>query len=682
MPPPNSVQAPPPPRALTLRSLLLGLVLAIALAIVTPFNDHIVNNGYLIGSFFPPVLVMAVVMLVVTNGLLRGAAPRIALHRGEIAVASLIVLVACSVPGQGMLRTLVPLPVAPFQMMRESNDFTQAMNASGIPTYLFPVTSIATGPAEATTVEFYNRTPPDAAIPFAAWTAPMLVWGSLVACGALMIIGTAYATRVQWQRNERLTFPLVGVHESLIADPVPGERLNPLFRSPLFWIPAIAVLVLQSLITAKPYFPRWLPPISVRYDFNSMLTELPFRDLPWYTKSSSLIFMIVGLIYFVPTRASFSVWSAVIAMALLRMVYEAGGGGVGVPDGAVTDVHFGVAIAVAVAALWLGRARYARLVRAALLGASRDVSDAADRLTSGELRGVRAALLGATGMMIWLLVVGGVAWWVGLAIVGFTWIAHLCTARVVAEVGIPFFRLNANSLQFVSQFPVTALSTRDAFFAGTGAMLGSFTARESALVYAQHAAVMLSRDDIPQRARRVWPWLIATILPAVFVVGFIAALHFYYSYSGTLEAGSTSVENPVALYDLPRSNLSAPVVAVHRGAWTPTAYSPVVFMACGAAIAGVMAFGAARWSGWPLVPVGLLVATTWFGFIAWYSIFVGWLAKVLILRFGGASLYSKLRPVFIGLIVGESFAVGIWIVISSTRALLGLEYYAVRILPQ
>jgi hypothetical protein len=68
--------------------------------------------------------------------------------------------------------------------------------------------------------------------------------------------------------------------------------------------------------------------------------------------------------------------------------------------------------------------------------------------------------------------------------------------------------------------------------------------------------------------------------------------------------------------------------------------------------------------------------------MSWYSIFVGWLAKVLILRFGGASLYTKLRPAFIGVIVGEAMAMAIWLTISTSRALLGLEYYAVRILPQ
>jgi hypothetical protein len=668
-------------RAVSIRAVLLGLLLALVLVVVTPFNDHIVNNGFMIGSFFPPVLVMAVVVLVVVNALVRGVLPRLALHRGEIAVASLIVLIACSVPGQGILRTLVPLPAMPFQMMRESNEFATAMNASGIPTYLFPVTSIATGPTEGTTVDFYARVPPDVAIPYGAWKTPILTWGALVACGALMLIGTAYATRVQWFRNERLTFPLVGVHESLIADPAPGERFASLYKSPLFWIPAISVLLLQSVIAAKPYFPRWVPPISVKYDFNAILTELPFRDLPWYTKSSTLIFMIVGLIYFVPTRASFSIWSAILVLAVLRVTHAADTG-FGVPDGAVPDVHFGVALAVCGAALWLGRARYARLLRSAFLGAKRDNDDGTDPLTPGELWGVRVALLGAAGMMLWLLGVAGVTWWVGLAIIAFTWIAHLCTARVVAEVGIPFFRANANSLQFVSQLPVTTLSTRDAFFSGVGAMLGSFTARESVMVYAQHSAVMVSRDDVDRRARKAWPWLIGAVLPVVFVVGFIAALTFYYSYSSTLEAGSTSIENPVALYDLPRANLSSPVVAVQRGAWWPSAYSPVIYMFCGAVAAGVMAFGAARWSGWPFVPIGLLVATTWFGFIAWYSIMVGWLAKVLILRFGGASFYAKLRPAFIGLIVGESFAVGIWIVISSTRALMGLEYYAIRILPQ
>ena len=52
---------------------------------------------------------------------------------------------------------------------------------------------------------------------------------------------------------------------------------------------------------------------------------------------------------------------------------------------------------------------------------------------------------------------------------------------------------------------------------------------------------------------------------------------------------------------------------------------------------------ALRWASWPLLPVGVVTA---FGNPignAWFSIFVGWLAKVLIVRFGGARLNAGIE---------------------------------------
>ena len=57
-----------------------------------------------------------------------------------------------------------------------------------------------------------------------------------------------------------------------------------------------------------------------------------------------------------------------------------------------------------------------------------------------------------------------------------------------------------------------------------------------------------------------------------------------------------------------------------------------------------------RFVAWPLHPVGYLLAFSWPMKMIWFSLFVGWVAKVLLVRFGGVSLYRAARPVFIGLI--------------------------------
>jgi hypothetical protein len=47
----------------------------------------------------------------------------------------------------------------------------------------------------------------------------------------------------------------------------------------------------------------------------------------------------------------------------------------------------------------------------------------------------------------------------------------------------------------------------------------------------------------------------------------------------------------------------------------------------------------------------------------WFSIFLAWLAKSLVLRFGGSDAYHKTVPLFLGLALGDFFMIIFWVVI-------------------
>jgi hypothetical protein len=60
-----------------------------------------------------------------------------------------------------------------------------------------------------------------------------------------------------------------------------------------------------------------------------------------------------------------------------------------------------------------------------------------------------------------------------------------------------------------------------------------------------------------------------------------------------------------------------------------------------------------RFLWWPFHPVGYLVSGSFGLFRLWLPIFVTWLVKTLILRYGGLDWFRKARPFFFGLIFGE-----------------------------
>jgi hypothetical protein len=83
-----------------------------------------------------------------------------------------------------------------------------------------------------------------------------------------------------------------------------------------------------------------------------------------------------------------------------------------------------------------------------------------------------------------------------------------------------------------------------------------------------------------------------------------------------------------------------------------------IFMALGAGLAGLLSLASYRWAGWPLHPIGLAVALTNTVRIDWFGIFLAWLIKLIVLRFGGIILYRKILPFFVGLILGTCVGVG------------------------
>jgi hypothetical protein len=90
----------------------------------------------------------------------------------------------------------------------------------------------------------------------------------------------------------------------------------------------------------------------------------------------------------------------------------------------------------------------------------------------------------------------------------------------------------------------------------------------------------------------------------------------------------------------------------------PPQWACHLFLGLGAGTAGLLSWATHNFVGWPLHPVGLAFALTNTVRIDWFGIFLAWLVKAAILRYGGVVLYRKVRPLFLGLILGSCVGVG------------------------
>jgi hypothetical protein len=145
------------------------------------------------------------------------------------------------------------------------------------------------------------------------------------------------------------------------------------------------------------------------------------------------------------------------------------------------------------------------------------------------------------------------------------------------------------------------------------------------------------------RARRLgWTTALATIIAIGF--GFAAILITVQPRgAGTLDYWPWTWMN---------SRLGAALAANIRAPEAPDGMLRAALAIGGAVVLGLV-WLQSRFVGWPLSPYGFLIASTYYtNTMMWASIFIGWLAATVVLRYGGLKLFRQLRPIALGLVLG------------------------------
>ncbi|MEX0775989.1 MAG: DUF6785 family protein [Phycisphaeraceae bacterium] len=109
---------------MTLRAVILGLLIGLAISVYTYFNDAVAGQAVLIGSFLPvSVFGVACVLVMLVNPALGLLGTRWPLRPGEVAVAIAISLASCSIPGANLSRYFLTVTAMPAQLVHTRNDW-------------------------------------------------------------------------------------------------------------------------------------------------------------------------------------------------------------------------------------------------------------------------------------------------------------------------------------------------------------------------------------------------------------------------------------------------------------------------------------------------------------------------------------------------------------------------------
>ncbi len=632
----------------TFRAILIGIIL------IPPNTYFIMANHLRFWSTLPTTMsliynvVITLTVLISLNFLIKLLIPRFALRQGELLTIFVMLSLSSAIAGHDMMQTVVPVIPNGFWFATPENEW-QPLFWRFLPSWMtLSDLSVLQDFYDGDTT-FYTKKY------MTAWWEPILWWTLFLSVVIWVMICIDLLIRKQWIERERLTYPIVRL---------PIEMTHSdgrLFKNKFLWAGFAIAGGIDLINGIHAFFPVF-PEIPVRNaDLGIYFTEKPWDAMGW-TPVYILSFG-VGLAYLMPLEMSFSLWFFYLFWKGERILGRAMG--LQVLPGFPYDGPQGVGayLAIACFALYGGRKHFYSMFRSVI--SSFKVRDSVTQSTHNftpEMRDstdYRLPLIGLFAGVLFLFIFsnygGMVVWMIALYFLIYYLLA-LGITRVRAEVGPPTHEMFvANPRQFILDslgsrpIPPPSLTMMSLFYAFNRG-------------YRAHPMPHTLEGFKLAEVGNMKAWKITIAMMCAVVFGILASFWSYLVVSYDIGANPGLGNGG---YNRLRTWLYYP---------SETNVPAVAFMGIGFLFTGLLWWLRTRFPAFPFHPTGYAVASSmWtFGWL-WFSVFISWTAKNLILRFGGIRLYHRVLPLFLGLILGEFIVGGAWVII---RLIWGVSVYS------
>ncbi|HPP12399.1 MAG TPA: hypothetical protein PKW42_06655, partial [bacterium] len=603
------------------------------------YSADIVHSSYMAIDHMPAGAIFIFFVLVfLVNTLLNRVKPAWAFSAGELLLVYTMMLVASSVTEMGFGSQILPMIAAPYYYGSAENRWDE---------FIFPHLKKTLVPQDQAAIKyFFEGLPKGQAIPWKAWLGPLSLWLPFIFVLYFVMICVVVILRKQWMEREKLVYPLTILPAEMVK-PVEDKKkryVPAFFKNPLMWL-GFGIAFLIGSLTALHNYIELIP--AVKLD----------QSIPIFRRTSTLVFRtsfpVMGFVYFVNLEVSFSLWFFNLLFKVVRGVFNITGitstenvgiyGCAGDPISA--HLGMGAMIVMVFYALWLSRS-HLRTVWEGALG--HPVDDQREILSYKQA--FWGMVLGFIFMVFWL-VYSGMSWLVAVSFLVIAFVIWLVLTRVVCEGGVPtMVATTIASTQVISAFgsknllPATLVALGLTYVYSSD--LRTFPIASSAMG--------LKITEPATENRRLIFWAIMGAIVINIVATLWLQLRLAYKYGGINLAGWYFIGGPQAPYKYITDHLRNPTGPNGIG-W--------LCRGLGAVLMGVLMFLRQRFLWWPLHPIGFVIGPVWLLDQLWFSIFVVWLIKKLILRYGGVQVYEKLKYFFLGLPLGLYTCAGLWFVI-------------------
>ncbi len=628
------------PGAVTGRALLLGTVGAAAVGLLAPWAIHVLRGSYMALDFSTPAAVGLMFFLVAgPNLLLLRFRRSLALTTAELITIYTMMVVASAIPTMGLTAQVIPISTGAHYYASPENDWGELI-LPHIPAWLVPRGTTVDAPV---ITHLYEGLPAGGRVPWGAWAQPLAAWIPMLLAVHFVMICMMVLLRRQWVDNERLAYPLAYLPLALAGADSKGWPA--ILSRKTFWIGFGIAFVAGSWVGLHNYFPA-VPGLQLVQSITVVkgIWSLIFR----------LSFPMIGFFYLVSLETSFSLWffnllaqAVRAAMTSLGIASTENLSVYGARDPIFKYVGTGAFLALVASGLWIARGHLSLIWQ-------RVTGQAGPEVDEKEILSYRVAFWGMLGGLV---VIG---WWLAASGLPMLVVPLFLVTAFVFFIGLT--RIVAESGMAEAVAPAIAPAAVSGWL-GWG-VLGSqgmtalgltyiWTSDIRTFVMASACNSLKMTDVITSKHRRLFWGFVLAILAALVASVWLTTTRAYSQGGVTMNSWF----------------FNGAVQAAYKwvGDWSVRQPSPSVagwfYTALGAAIYLVLTALRFRSPRWPFHPIGYCIGSVWLMDQLWFTIFLTWLIKGTILRYGGMVSYQNMRPVFLGFICGQFTCNVVWVFI-------------------
>lgn len=629
---------------ITKRALIIGSICSFLIGAGEPFSVLLIQGSPMCadystgGALFLLFLITFFIFLL--NSFFKKK--KIGLSPSELITIYIMMIVSCAIPSWGFTMNLIGLIGGIFYYATATNRWEELIHPH-LPKFLFPDKNALWSLYEG--LPFKGEK-----IPYGAWIKPLFFWFIFIL--AIYFIGICLVVifRKQWSEKERLIYPLTIL---------PGEMVSseiPFYKNPIMWlgfsIPAI-IYSINGLHSLFPLFP--VIQLSRRL--------IAFRSTFWIP--IRIFFEVIGLAFLLSLDVSFSLWFfAVIAICLtgyLNIIGFSIGPVEPFSDPAPQVIAYqslGALIVLVISSIWFARGHLKSVFKNAI--GKKEIDDTEEILPYKIC--VWGGLLSFI-FCVWFIYLTGLPFISSVFFLLIAFIIFLGLTRISAQAGLAYYRAP------VIPAAVTLHTFGSKFLGDKGLVsLGltfSWATDIRTMVMTSTANGLKLAEKFKIFGRKLFLSIIISILITL-VSSAWSILTICYKYGG------------INLYSWQfgpgLSNFSARWVKEYILYPIGFGKAQLFFTLIGGFFMILLVIARAKFPWWPISPVGLACGLPYPIHHTWFSVFIAWLIKFLVMRYGGIKVYQKIKPFFLGLILGSFATGGIWLVISFLTGTKGISF--------